>query len=165
MELKWMGRYRELMAALVFHVNMASRAYRSVNHIVDDIYLSPHEWQVLEFLVEHDQEKTNMIQISNNLGIPQSSFSKITKTLCEKGLVQRFQSSLNRKDILLRPTEKGINAYFDRVERVSAVRFAPMFEALNQLSDEDVKAITKALRTFNGYDENLVEELHPIPFE
>ena len=165
MELKWMGRYRDLMAALVFHVNMAARAYRSENHIVDDIYLSPQEWQVLEYLIEHDEDKTNMIQISNHLGIPQSSFSKMTKTLCEKGLAQKFQSNFNRKDILLRPTEYGVKSYFDRVERVSRERFAPLFEALEGLSDEDLAAVTQALRCFNRYDENPVEELRPVPFE
>ncbi|MBQ6482327.1 MAG: MarR family transcriptional regulator [Anaerolineaceae bacterium] len=165
MELKWMGRYRDLMAALVFHANMASRAYRTENHIMDDIYLSPQEWQVLEFLVEHDNEKSNMIRISNNLGIPQSSFSKITKKLCEKGLAQKFQSNRNRKDIYLRPTEYGIKAYFDRAERVSKVRFAPMFSALEQLTDEDLAAVTKALRSFNRFDDNTTEELVPVPFE
>ena len=51
------------------------------------------------------------------------------------------------------------------MERISRERFAPLFEALAGLSDEDLAAVTQALRCFNRYDENTVEELRPVPFE
>ena len=107
---EWMGRYRPLVAALVLHSNIVNRAANERMEIGCGIRLTPQEWQTLEFIVEHDDSFLSMIEIARQLGIPQSSFSRIQKKLCSMGLLERFQMQDNKKNVILKPTEQALKA-------------------------------------------------------
>ncbi len=145
MEVDWMGRYRPLVAALVLHANIVNKGISERNDIGDGIMLNPQEWQSLEFIIEHNDSFFSMIEISRRLGIPQSTFSRIVKTLQENRLIAKYQVAGNRKNIVLRPTDYGVKLYRNRVERSSGTRFRKFFAELEPLSDEDIKTFTSAL--------------------
>ena len=145
MEVDWMGRYRPLVAALVLHANVVNKGLSMRSDIGDGIMLNPQEWQALEFVIEHSNSYFSMIEISRELGIPQSSFSRIVKTLQDNKLISKYQVAGNRKNIILRPTEYGETLYHKRVENSSGSRFIKFFNELDSLSDEDIKVVTRAL--------------------
>ena len=96
---EWMGRYRALVAAIVQHTNVVMEGESLRKYMYDGVYLSTKEWQVLEYIVEHREDDAKMIHMSEALGFHQSYFSKITRTLSNLGLVERFHIEGNKKDV------------------------------------------------------------------
>ena len=111
MEVDWMGRYRELVAAIVLHGNVATRTQSDVIDRGEGTFLTHQQWQILEYIVENRDKVFSMNDISYWLNIPQSTFSKTVKLLCNSDLVEKYQAVNNRKNIILRPTEKGLQLY------------------------------------------------------
>ena len=146
----WMGRYRRLVEELVRHRNYYARAVNSKTEEKGDVSLSVLEWEMLEYIIEHDGEDFSMIRISEKLAIPQSSFSKFTRTLCGYGLLEKYRMVGNRKNIVLRPTQKGIEFYNERVQDLVENVFGPFFKTLDPLSDEDVDRIAQAITHLNS---------------
>ncbi|MBQ8536491.1 MAG: winged helix-turn-helix transcriptional regulator [Clostridia bacterium] len=145
----WMGRYRPLVRALVQHTNTASRNAGQKKEFAPGVMLSSQEWQVLEYLIEHEDEDENMLYISERLGIAQSSLSKYTKTLCCEKLVERYHILGNRKSIILKATDKGRQVYDYRSDHVNPALFAPLFEGLDSLPDEVILQVSQAIEAFN----------------
>lgn len=145
MDSEWMGRYRNLVAALVQHSNIVMKASSEKAEVSRGIFLNPNEWQILEYLVEHRDHTFSMIDISRFLGIPQSSFSKLVKTLQEYNLAEKYMAENNRKNVIIRPTEKAVEIYKKRNEEATKGLFQAFFEALDPLSDEAIDQFTKAL--------------------
>lgn len=140
----WMGRYREFIAALVYHTNSSCRQL-SVRTDWDDISLSSQEWQILEYIVEHSDDDSNMIHVSERLGIPQSSFSKQTKALIQYGLVEKYQRKGNKKNIILKASPFGLEQYKKISQRLYETVFSAAFNRLEELSDDQLKTVAEAI--------------------
>ena len=163
MKIEWMGRYRELLRALVLHANRAARVSSLPGEIGEGISLTPYEWQVFECILEHEDENVNMICMSNGLGVPQSTFSKITKKLCKHGLVQRYQAVDNKKNIILKGTDLGRRLYLSHTSQVLEKVFRPLFAGLDSLPDEALETVVAALNRFNQGKLRSEAELTPVP--
>lgn len=147
-ETKWMGRYRGFIGELVRHSNITSKAL-SIKADMDGIMMTPAEWQVLEYVVEHRYDDDRMIHISDTLEIPQSTFSRTVKTLCAEGLIEKYQMSNNRKNIILKPSERGLEFYKSNYKKIIPEGFKQFFASLESISDEDLETVTNALRILN----------------
>lgn len=147
MELGWMGRYRELVQALTQHVNLSARDMTVKENVYEDINLTAQEWQVLEYIIEHEEDDVSMKQVSDRLEIPQSSFSKHAKYLWECGLVDKYQVEGNRKNIILKPSEQGRKLHDVYTDRLANGAFKNFFETLDGLSDKDIQVFTEAIRS------------------
>ncbi len=145
MDKKWMGRYSELVSALVMHGNVVSRGNATKTDIGDGIILSPPEWQTLCHLVQHQGENSSMIDVARFLGIPPSSFTRIVKTLKEYNLVERFQVAYNKKNIIIRATDYAIDLYSRIDNSKRKAMFEDFFRELDALPDEDLEIFTRAL--------------------
>jgi DNA-binding MarR family transcriptional regulator len=155
LELNWLGRYRVLVEAIVKHRNLYARALKTKFQIMNDVYLTLQEWMVLEYIIEHESDDDSMTRISERLEIPQSSFSKYSKLLRDYKLVAKYQMVGNRKDIILKPTEKGIEVYRHYANELSKTIFGRFFSALESFSDDDLTNLTKAIEALNyGLDED-----------
>ena len=150
MTTEWMGRYREILAALVLHGNVVLRAHSIAIDIGDGIFLNHQQWQILEYIVEHRDELFNMIDISYHLNIPQSTFSKTVKLLHGYGLVEKYQAVNNRKNIILRPTEKGLRLYQSISQKEAMGILQGFFDALKNVTDEDLHAMAKAIEALDN---------------
>ena len=142
METGWMGRYRPLVAELVRHSNITQRLSATRFSVADDICLNSQEWQVFEYILEHsdDDAYMNMNMISERLGIAQSTFSKIVKALCAYGLVNKYQTTRNRKNILLRPSEKGLEVDRNYSASLKWNTFEALASALRQLNSRLIRS-------------------------
>lgn len=146
---EWMGRYRPLVAELVRHSNCAQRASSNRTLVAEGISLNAQEWQVFEYIIEHSDGDAYMNLMSDRLGIAQSTFSKIVKSLCEHGLVDKYQTTRNRKNIILRPSDKGLQVYREHSVDLSSLTFESFFSSLETFSDEQIAQFTAALRLLN----------------
>ncbi len=140
-----MGRYRELIAAIVLHGNSVSRTMFCRVPGPFGIALNQQEWQILETLVDDGQSDSCMCRLSERLGIPQSSLSKAVKNLCAMGLVERYHKSGNRKNVILRATEAGRRQYAAFCGTVRDAFFDGFFAALDPLDDESIRAFSRAM--------------------
>lgn len=141
----WMGRYRNLVAAIVQHTNVITKAGNVSHFMYDGIYMTSNEWQVMEYIVEHRDDDEKMILMSEALGIPQSSFSKIIKRMSALGLVERYRSIDNKKNIILKPTALAMEVYNFHAEQSYNEVFKPFFDALEGISDDDLETVTRAI--------------------
>lgn len=145
MDKEWMGRYKELVGALVMHVNVVYKGVATKIDVGDGIVLTPQEWQTLDFLVYHDDTNYSMADVSRALGIAPSSFTRIVKSLKDYNLIERFQVSYNKKNVIIKPTEYGLDLY-SRVDNTNRkAMFQRFFEDLEVFSDDDLKVMTNAL--------------------
>ncbi len=142
---EWMGRYRGLVAAIVQHTNVVIEGESLRKFMYEGLYLSTKEWQVLEYIVEHREDDEKMIHMSEALGFRQSYFSKITKALSDLGLIERFHSADNKKDVFLKPTEYALTVYEYHTGQSYQNYFKPFFDALENVSDQDLAAVARAI--------------------
>ena len=91
-----------------------------------------------------------MIDISYHLNIPQSTFSKTVKLLHGCGLVEKYQAVNNRKNIILRPTEKGLRLYQSISQKEAMGILQGFFDALKNVTDEDLHAMAKAIEALDN---------------
>ena len=150
MKTEWMGRYRPLVAALVQHSNAASRSMGIKKEYPDGVSLTSTEWQVLEYIVEHETDDDCMLFISERLSLPQSTFSKAVKALCAAGLVDKYHMLSNRKNIILKPTKRGAEVYEVRARMLYEKTFKAFFEALESVDDDTLAVVAEAIGVLNG---------------
>ncbi len=149
MDINWMGRYRTLVMALVQHCNISTRGGGIKDWVCDDIWLNAHEWQVLEYVIEHAEDDAYMNRISEILGLPQSSFSRSVSLLSSYGLVEKYQTETNRKNVLLKPTEKALAIYKEKSNELDTEVFEDFFMNLDGFDDEILDRFSEALLALN----------------
>jgi len=141
MEIKWI-KHRKVVAAYYRSANAYAAVCRRQNLSREG--MSPVEVQIMEQIIEHSDENRNMKWYANQLGISTSAFTNHVNGLTRRGLVEKFHTTANRKDIILRLTDRGKAAY----EEYSAVMqeiFAPMFEEMDKISEDDLEHVVKLL--------------------
>jgi len=146
MELSWMGRYRKLVGQLIRYANIYVRGYNIELGGEENVFLSAQSWQVLGCIIEHEDDVLKMAELSRCLGMPQSTFSKYVKRLVEQKLVERYRKADNQKEIILRPSPFGKDFYCRRSVGLLEIGYKEMFSLLEKLSDEDLEAVTAAIR-------------------
>lgn len=164
MELTWMGRYRELVRALVVYANLSSRYTMERITQYNGVSLSQSEYQTLEYILEYENEIKIMSDISKELGIKPSTLTKITKHLLEEKLVERYHIKGNKKNIVLKPTEKGRETYISYCHSGVSGCFKKFFNVLDNFSDEQLKLFENALwqlsKDWSGLtDSSLLEKI------
>ena len=149
MQSAWMGRYRALVAALVKHSNINTKLGKNRSETEIGIPLTANEWQVLETVIEHQHEVSNMNRLAEAIGIPQSTFSKTVKYLCGAGLVEKYQTSTNRKNVILKPTALACALYEKHAAVLEQYIFGDFFRQLEQIGDEDLQTVIHAIEMLN----------------
>lgn len=146
MELSWMGRYRELVRALIYYSNSSNRGlFKKTLTPIGGIALSKPDYQILEYLCEFEGENKIMVDIAHDLGIIPSIVTKSTKALVSNGLIERYHISGNRKNIILKPTQAGRDMYTQCYKKDIEKLFIPFFRALDGLTDEQLKTFENAI--------------------
>lgn len=146
----WIGRYRSVVAAMIRYANVSQRLLTEhLYHSEYDVTISPQEWQVLEYLLEHPNNTCCMAAIADKLGMVPSTFSKCMLSLVNNGLADRFRVEGNKKNVILRSTEKGKNFYQSEVKRFVAPTYQVLFDSLSSFSDEQLSDIANAINSLS----------------
>lgn len=146
---EWMGRYRELVGALVRHSNVCNKSDSKNIRLTDDIVISQLEWQVFEYIIEHRSDDDHMLLVYKRLAIPQSTFSKTVSKLCQYKLIAKYKSVDNKKNVLLKPTAFGEAVYANTANSTVANVFNDFFSALEDVDDKTLKIVADAINVLN----------------
>ena len=146
--LKWMGRYRPVVEQLVLLSHKTARfSYKKIE-MGKGIWLSSVDWQVLEYVYEYAEDE-RMIHICEKIGLAQSTFSRSVKVLYDYGLIARYHTSDNRKNVIIRITDKGRTLYEEFSAHLQSAAWGTFFKTLDGVPDEYLDQFVQALETLN----------------
>lgn len=141
MRLEWMGQHRSLVEKLIKFGNAYAGVYKLQLNYGTDATFSASQIQTLEYILEAEEKEEKMSEMAERLGISRSTFSKNVKHLTEMGLLEKYHLSGNRKDIYVKPSDRGRHVYEQYTQYVIRLCFEEFFSYADQLSDAE-KAIT-----------------------
>lgn len=113
-----------------------------------DMMFSASQIQTLEYILEAEDKEEKMSEMAARLGVSRSTFSKNVKNLTEKGLLEKFHLSGNRKDIYVKPSEKGREVYAKYTEFVRELCFDEIFKYADQISEADKQNFVRIMDLF-----------------
>lgn len=149
MKLEWMGRYRALVEAMIGMGNAYSQV--SKNEIFgDEVKLNSVQLQVMEYILENEEMNQNMSQIAARLSISQSNFSKITNQLVKKGILEKFHTRSNSKNVIIKVTDKGREFYNEYSHNDSTEVWRRIFLILENVENENIEKFVACLNEFTN---------------
>lgn len=149
-------KHRAIIAAYYRSANAYSALSKKKN--MSGMGLTHVDMQILELIVEHSDENHNMKWFATSLGVNTSVFTNKVNELEKKGLIEKFHTSTNKKNIILKVTETGEKEYAQYVSNV-APTFKPIFDNLDKISESDLKIIEKVLTSWgDGHLSGITKE-------
>lgn len=145
MKLEWMGEYREFVEQLIKYCNYYTQSYKKENYYGTEIPISFEQIQVVEYILENEERQQNMSEVASRLGITLSNFSKLTNKLVTKGLLEKFHTEDNKKEIIVLVTEYGKMIYQQYAKTIYEGHFKAMFEAGDALPKEYLPVVCKMI--------------------
>ena len=122
---------------------------RTLTQITDGVVIDCLTWQLLEAVIEFEEDNSIMADIAFRLGSTPGTLSKKTQHLVKLGLVERYHMEGNKKNIILKPTQKGLDIYFKHCSQHVQPAFQSFFDSLSLLDDDQLKTFTKIINQFN----------------
>lgn len=116
MAVEWMGKYRTFVEKIVKYGNSYADSYKKEYNYNTVFLFSAAQIQVLEYLLENEDKNQNMLEIAKRLGISKSAFSKHVKKMVEKGLLEKYHTSDNKKNIIIKVSTIGKEVYSQYVQ-------------------------------------------------
>jgi len=165
MKLEWMGDYRDIVEQLIRYSNIYSTHYKEETLKGTTIPISYAQIQIIEYLLENEELQLNMKQIATRLGITTSNFSKLVHKLEAKGLLEKFHSTDNKKNIIILVTDFGRKEYINYTNYIYKKHFSKMFKVADKLPREVLPVIANMLAAPNNYEKPEVPTLIPISKE
>lgn len=150
MKLEWMGKYRKLVESMIGMGNAYSQITKMEVFGDDDTRLTAVQLQVMEYTLENEELNQNMSQIAERLSISQSNFSKITNQLVKKGMLEKFHTRNNSKNVIIKVTEKGREFYKSYSQNESTDIWRRIFKMLKNVDDKDVEIFANCLNEFTN---------------
>ncbi len=157
MQLEWMGQYRELMEKLIQYGNAYAQNYNREVDLGEGVRFTPAQLQALEYILENEDGCQNMAQIAARLGISPSSFSKNVAKMVEKGFLEKYHTSSNRKDVIIRVSPTGKAAYQRYIRTLEPI-FQQLAVLWGEIPNESIGAFLDALELLSRYNRALTEE-------
>ena len=147
MKLEWMEPYRDIIGNFYRSANGYSQICKS-EMFGGPVPFSPYEVQIIEHVLEHAEEHRNMKWYASQLGLSQATYSKYVQKLVNKGLLEKYHTSGNRKDVILMVSPLGRKEYEDYTATASSLLFADLFEYLGSLSEEELAVVKRVFALF-----------------
>lgn len=148
MKLDWMGDHRELIEKIIKYGNAYSNTYKLQRSYGTNMTFSASQIQTLEYILEAEDKEEKMSEMAARLGVSPSTFSKNVKVLTEKGLLEKYHLSGNRKDIYVKPSANGREAYAKYTEFVRDLCFNDIFQYADTISEADKKSFIRIMDLF-----------------
>lgn len=148
MKLDWMGDHRELIEKIIKYGNAYSNTYKLQRSYGTDMMFSASQIQTLEYILEAEDKEEKMSEMAARLGVSRSTFSKNVKNLTEKGLLEKFHLSGNRKDIYVKPSANGRKVYAQYTEFVRELCFDDIFRYAGTISEADKESFIRIMDLF-----------------
>lgn len=145
MKLEWLREYRDFIEKLIKFANAYAGMYKQEKYYAKDIAFNSIQLQVMEYLLENEERNDKMAQIAQRLAITPSTFSKTVAKLEGKGMVEKYHTSVTRKDVIVKVTDFGRKAYQEYVDCVNEYSFKDIFAILDTVPKQEVEKFTQVL--------------------
>ncbi len=93
----------------------------------------------------HEDDYLKMAEMATRLGIPASTFSKNINKMVKKGLLDKYHMSNNKKEIIVRVSDYGIDVYEKYCAIVKDKIYDRIFDILDQIPAEYEDAIANVI--------------------
>ena len=150
MKLEWLGEYRDFVEKMIKFANMYANSYQKESYYGSEIHFSPSQLQTMEYILESEDKNQNMGEIAARLGISPSAFSKNVKKMIDKGLLEKYHTADNRKNVIVKVSPLGREVYQAYSQFALEHRFAPIFQILDQIPREYVDKFTAVAELWGG---------------
>lgn len=150
MQLDWLGSYRKIVADYYRSANGYSQICKTEMFGIK-VKFSPYEVQIMEHILEHADENRNMKWYAEQLGLSQATYSKYVRKLVSKGLVEKYHTEDNQKNIILQVTDLGLREYEGYVRQIWEENFAKLFAYWDTLSPEQLEAVRMSFSIWSGF--------------
>ncbi len=145
MKFEWLGRYRQLTEKIVRYGNAYARTYNKPIFYGTNIDLTTAEVQTLEYILENEELKLNMVDIASRLGVSSSVFSKYVKQMLDRGLLEKYHILGNRKNIIIRASPLGRELYTQYCKYEREIYFENILSYLDDIPDEYISRFSTVL--------------------
>ena len=136
MKLEWLREYRDLVEKMIKFGNCYANRYQKERSFGTPVSFSPSQLQVMEYILENEEKNQSMVEIATRLGISPSAFSKNVKKMEEKGLLERYHTASNRKNVIIKVSPLGKEVYAAYSRYALETLFGPLFQMLDGIPPE-----------------------------
>jgi DNA-binding MarR family transcriptional regulator len=105
-----------------------------------------------------DNPGVNITDFARLAGITKGAVSQVVSKLENKGLVKRYKSSANDKEVFLELTRSGRDIYIQH-KKTNEETLKPLIEKLEQFPDDKVEFLILMFRWINDYLEQEREHM------
>lgn len=151
MKLEWLDRYRDLVEGIILFANRYS-SIKTKEVLGTDILYSFEQIQIIEYLLENEELKLNMRGVADRLGLKASAFTKLVNRLEDKGLLEKYRTPDNQKNIVVLVSDQGKQLYAEYCENIAKKLFEGMFLAGKEVNDEELLRLTKMIQSLTHYE-------------
>ncbi|MBR4550497.1 MAG: MarR family transcriptional regulator [Oscillospiraceae bacterium] len=162
MKLEWMGAYRDIVGDFYRSANGYSQICKT-ELFGEKVRFSPYEVQIMEHVLEYADEHRNMKWYAERLGLSQATYSKYVRKLVEKGLLEKYHTEGNRKDIILMVSPLGREEYARYAADMKETVFRELFDLLDSVSPEELEAVKKVFAVWGRWHRENREQPQPGP--
>lgn len=134
------------------YVQMQNRSYE----IADGILLTIAEVQTLEYLLANEGRHEKMAEIAVRLGVTPSTFSQNVKKMVKMGLLEKYHTATNKKNVIVRASKRGEEVFRLYCEWVNKHQFDSFFAVLDEIPPEHIHTMCRAMDILN----TPIEEVH-----
>ncbi len=127
-------RYNNLEKVPV-SVRSRQALYHSERHMLDKI---------------GDHPAMNITDFATELGVTKGAVSQVVRKLEAKGVIRRYKSGGNGKEVFLELTEAGRAAYLVH-KKTNEETIKPLLKELNKYSDDKVRFLVSMFRWIEGF--------------
>lgn len=145
MQLDWLGEYRTFIEKLIKFGNAYAATYQKEQSFGTTKSFSSSQLQTMEYILENEEKNQTMKEIAERLGISPSSFSKNVKKMIEKGLLEKYQTEDNKKNIIVKVSPLGKAVYSDYCDYVKKGIINDLKAKLSDVPKENIDIIAEAI--------------------
>ncbi|WP_410508787.1 MarR family transcriptional regulator [Methanosarcina hadiensis] len=138
-------------------IRILNKAYALEKKPVDighGVLLYPSEFHLIEAVGKNPAE--NMTSIAYRLGVTKGAISQMVKKLEKKGLVEKVRTPENKKEITLKLTEFGKEA-FEWHRSLHELMEAGIRRELEKMSDTEIEAFLRVYGHLEGMLDRCIE--------
>ncbi len=162
MKLEWLGKYRDFIESLIRYTNSYGQVYTVRGFHKTSVPCTLAQIQVLEYILENEEKHQNMARVAARLGISPSCFSKNVKQMTGLGLLERYRTNQNQKEIIIKASPLGRQVYEEYHGKLFERRFRKTFELLDTIPEEHIRTFSDIL-LFNA--KSIQEQLEEMKRE
>lgn len=149
MQEKWNDEQQELMEKLVKFANLYVQMQNRTYEVADGILLTIAEVQTLEYLIGNDGRHEKMAEIAVRMGVSPSTFSQNVKKMVKMGLLEKYHTATNKKNIIVRASNLGKEVFKRYCEWINKQQFDDFFAVLNEIPPEYIRTMCHAIDILN----------------